>query len=93
MSKKLYLDFRFFGSAKEVHAFLKREMHLPEYYGMNLDALYDVLTDPMEKTEVVYRTSGQVFERGFINVLLDAAAENPDLLVTEEGVPAEVGEA
>ena len=51
-------------------------MNFPEYYGMNLDALYDVLTDPCEETVLTYKTSGKVFERGFISVLKDAAMEN-----------------
>lgn len=27
------------------HAYLKKELDLPEYYGENLDALYDCLTE------------------------------------------------
>lgn len=29
---------------KETHAYLKKKLHLPEYYGNNLDALWDCLT-------------------------------------------------
>ena len=29
---------------KATHAYLKRKLHLPEYYGNNLDALWDCLT-------------------------------------------------
>lgn len=30
---------------KAVHQYLKEQMDFPDYYGENLDALYDVLTD------------------------------------------------
>ena len=84
MSRLIYLDFRFYENAKEVHAFLKRTMDFPDYYGMNLDALYDVLTDPCEDTVLMYRTSGKTFERGFISVFRDAAEENGAFHVKEE---------
>lgn len=29
---------------KAMHAYLKKKLHLPEYYGNNLDALWDYLT-------------------------------------------------
>ena len=29
---------------KELHSFLKRTLEFPDYYGMNLDALWDMLT-------------------------------------------------
>ena len=39
------LDYHAFADAAEVHAFLARELDFPEYYGRNLDALYDCLMD------------------------------------------------
>ncbi len=83
MDRQIYLDFRFYENAKEVHRFLKDTMGFPEYYGMNLDALYDVLTDPCEDTMLTYKTSGKVFERGFIGVFKDAAMDNPHFHVAE----------
>ena len=38
------LDFTNVGTKEELHALLKRELAFPEYYGNNLDALYDCLT-------------------------------------------------
>lgn len=37
----------------EIHELLARELSFPDYYGGNLDALFDCLTDPMEETEIV----------------------------------------
>ncbi|CZQ89018.1 barstar family protein [Trichococcus collinsii] len=38
------LDGRKMTDRKAMHAYLKRELDLPEYYGNNLDALWDCLT-------------------------------------------------
>jgi len=32
-------------SMAQIHTILAKALHLPQYYGKNLDALYDVLTD------------------------------------------------
>ena len=84
MARQIFLDFRFYANAREVHGFLKRAMNFPDYYGMNLDALFDVLTEPFEDTVLTYRTSGKTFERGFISVFTNAAEENRHLTVVEE---------
>ena len=41
-----------FQRPSEIHEFLEQELSFPEYYGRNLDALYDVLTDISEETEI-----------------------------------------
>ena len=43
--RTVVIDFSRFGNAKEAHAYLKDTLSFPEYYGANLDALYDCLTD------------------------------------------------
>ena len=42
-----------FESRKEIHDYLKENLGFPEYYGGNLSALYDVLTDICEDTRIV----------------------------------------
>lgn len=39
------LDARKLSTKEEAHAYLKKVFRFPEYYGHNLDALYDSLTD------------------------------------------------
>ena len=39
-------------SREEVHSYLKEKFAFPEYYGKNLDALYDCLTDIGRPTAV-----------------------------------------
>lgn len=41
-------------SREEAHRYLKAKFRFPEYYGENLDALYDCMTDIAEDTEIVF---------------------------------------
>lgn len=42
--KKVTFNSKEFASKEEFHAILKSKLDLPEYYGKNLDALWDCLT-------------------------------------------------
>ncbi|MFF2479579.1 barstar family protein [Paenibacillus sp. NPDC058071] len=42
--ERLVLDGRSLDSMDQVHRMLKEELKLPDYYGANLDALWDCLT-------------------------------------------------
>lgn len=43
--RKVILDLRGLESRRELHTYIAEKMDFPEYYGKNLDALYDCLTD------------------------------------------------
>ena len=71
-----------------LHSELIRALPLPEWYGKNLDALYDCLTDLSDPTEILLlhaaameRALGDYALR-FERVLRDAAEENRRLTVT-----------
>ena len=51
------LDLSGISTVEGLHAYLKKALSLPEYYGMNWDALYDCLTD-MAGKRVEIRISG-----------------------------------
>ena len=38
---------------EKMHAYLAKMLHLPAYYGNNLDALHDCLTEIGEETELI----------------------------------------
>jgi len=66
-------------------------MDLPEYYGRNLDALHDVLTEIAQPTELIVEADEPQLSdemKGFVprlvRVLKDAAQENPALILTGE---------
>ena len=70
------------------HSHLADRLELPTYYGRNLDALYDVLTEIGEETEIVLTDPAAVAEQmgkygeALLATLQEAAEENPRLIVT-----------
>ncbi len=50
--RKIYLDLNEAHDKKSLHEYLKRRFGFPDYYGANLDALYDCLTSIAEPTAV-----------------------------------------
>ena len=73
------------GSMDRLHRLLAEQLDFPAWYGGNLDALYDCLTDLMEETSIILlhsQAAAETLGAGydcFCRVLKDAAAENPRL--------------
>ena len=71
-----------------VHNHLAERLQLPSYYGRNLDALYDVLTELGEETTIILRDPGAVAEQlgkygeALLNAMQEAAERNPHLTIT-----------
>ena len=81
------LDWGRLTAKEELHKFLMEELNLPAWYGRNLDALYDCLTEQAEDIEFLYSNEEQT-EKGLENyskalkkVIQDAAKENPRIKV------------
>ena len=75
----------------QLHDALARQLSLPAYYGRNLDALFDCLTDLAEDTELRLVHIDDLFAHlgvyaDVLQALLrDACEENPHLhLITED---------
>ena len=66
-----------------IHEQFKEELQFPEYYGMNLDALYDCLTDIREDTVIgLYLPEERYDYFGRLcHTLRDAERANPHLAV------------
>ena len=70
------------------HTHLAERLELPTYYGRNLDALYDMLTEIGEETEIILTDPAVVAEQmgkygeALLATLQEAAEENPRLIVT-----------
>ena len=74
-------------SMADIHRILAEELAFPEWYGGNLDALHDCLTEVHEETviailqpESLLETLGSGYAR-LCRVLADSAEENPYLTI------------
>ena len=84
---EIILDGRELQSLEDVHDRFARALDLPEWYGRNLDALFDCLTDQGEPVMVrllhqetlEYRLGRR--GRALVRLLRQAAAENPQVTV------------
>ena len=54
MEQVFYIDLMGISGKDELHALLQKELPLPAYYGCNLDAFYDVLTDKGEGWNIIF---------------------------------------
>ena len=84
---EIVLDAKRFKGRSRAHAYLKEALRLPDYYGKNLDALYDCLGDIGEETVIVVPEVIQKKEylgeygKTMLRVFKDAAEENGMLKV------------
>lgn len=87
--KKIYLDSKIYKEPADIHQFLQEELDFPEYYGRNLAALFDCMTDLSEQTVIRYHRGGfeseeqEIYFSRVLTVLKDAAEEN-EMLILEE---------
>ena len=80
--KQFYIDCT--GLSKEdLHRALAESLDFPEWYGNNLDALYDALTEINEDVQLtlVHFEDMKNCRRGFLRVFTDAVEENLHLTV------------
>lgn len=70
------------------HTHLAQRLDLPACYGRNLDALYDVLTELGEQTQIVLADPAAVvanlgkYGEALLSTMQEAAEENPNLTIT-----------
>jgi len=73
-----------------LHTHLALELDLPEWYGRNLDALYDCLTDLKNDVRIILPDFPILEEQlgryaqALLSTLKDAAAENPHIHIIIE---------
>lgn len=83
----IHLNFSAIKSRKELHQYLKEKLGLPEYYGENLDALYDLLTEAKERRTIrveglkKYNENTQGYGDKVVRVLQDAEMVTDGLTV------------
>ena len=82
--KIVILDGRKMTDRETAHLYLKRKLNLPEYYGKNLDALFDCLCE-MNGTQIVLTYGAEMkdslrrYADNIINVFEAAEEKNPKI--------------
>ena len=79
-------------SRKVLHDYLERELHLPDYYGRNLDALHDILSGFNKTCAVTVHIINREKQssrmvglyQAMLDMLTDLGRENPNIGVVEE---------
>lgn len=85
--RTIYLELNKMTGINEFHEHIAELLNFPRYYGKNLDALYDCLTDITTETQIVFpqqATSEEYlgsYAGKVLGVLEDAAADNDDLTI------------
>jgi ribonuclease inhibitor len=77
---KIYIDFLEIGDYEDFYAQLKEKLTLPEHFGDNLDALFDVITGELEMP----------LHLEFVNLSVEQLEIFEDLLTTLEDAEEEV---
>jgi hypothetical protein len=82
---KITIDCGGCADKKELHARIAAALSFPDWYGHNLDALMDCLTDLDETTVILTGCSRVAFDaQDFWDTFEDAERENPRLTVIFE---------
>ena len=77
---KIYIDFLEIGDYEDFYAQLKEKLTLPEHFGDNLDALFDIITGELEMP----------LHLEFVNLSVEQLEIFEDLLTTLEDAEEEV---
>ena len=65
-----------FETTKEFHLWLKEVCNFPEYYGCNLDALYDCLSENNNfEFEVVSSIKFEKYQERLVDTMIDAGCK------------------
>ena len=80
--KEIYIDFTEIGDYEDFYTQLKTKLDLPEYFGGNLDALYDSITGYVKLP----------LHLEFVNMSVDQLETFEDLLTTLEDADDDLDE-
>lgn len=84
---KITLKLDKFSKKEELHSYLKKKMKFPDYYGENLDALFDCLTDISTDTAVdIKYDADNELQRAVLAVFSDAVSQNTHLAIIKTKV-------
>jgi len=85
---QILCDFYNISDRKNLHTYLQDMLSLPSYYGRNLDALYDLLTEIAETTNIILINVSSLKESLgeyadiFLETLFQASEKNINLTIS-----------
>ncbi len=69
MQQTIFLDASLYPTPRDLHAALKSMLSLPDYYGMNADALYDCLSERREPVNLWIASRGNEEVSGTLDII------------------------
>ena len=96
VNRQIFLDCRRLTERRSAHEYLEEVLDFPEYYGMNLDALYDCASTMQDMEVHLFYWHLMIEQLGnygqlVIETLSEAAQENPGFeFVLEEEMENDV---
>ena len=72
----IYLDASRYGSPRALHTALKSLLSLPDYYGMNADALNDCLSERTEPVNLWIASKGEGEVAGALDLICRVVTDN-----------------
>ena len=83
--KRIKLDGKKMTDRISAHEYIAKKLSFPEYYGKNLDALADCLSEISEETQIKLINTEDFIKnlepqhKGFLRVFTDLSEQNPNL--------------
>ena len=72
----IYLDASSYSTPRDLHAALRSMLSLPEYYGMNADALNDCLSERREPVRLWIASRGNEEVAGAVDLVCTVVEDN-----------------
>lgn len=74
--RTLFIDADLYSSPRELHSALKMMLSLPDYYGMNADALNDCISEIPDTVNAVIVSHGEGAVAGTLDLVCRVISDN-----------------